>query len=76
MRPASGKVHKGCASLCIRGGIPPAFFARGPGAEGASLALNASGFFRSDITDNFDIIGWDPRGTGQSEGVVDCIDDD
>ncbi len=48
----------------------------GPGAEGASLALNASGFFRSDITDNFDIIGWDPRGTGQSEGVVDCIDDD
>lgn len=48
----------------------------GPGAEGASLALNASGYFRSDITDNFDVIGWDPRGTGQSEGVVDCIDDD
>ena len=47
----------------------------GPGAEGVSLALNASGFFRSDITDHFDIIGWDPRGTGQSEGVVDCIDD-
>lgn len=48
----------------------------GPGAEGASLALNASGYFRSDITDNFDVIGWDPRGTGQSEGAVDCIDDD
>jgi len=48
----------------------------GPGAEGASLALNASGYFRSDITDNFDIIGWDPRGTGQSEGAVDCVGDD
>lgn len=48
----------------------------GPGAEGASLALNASGYFESAITDNFDVIGWDPRGTGRSEGVVDCIDDD
>ncbi len=48
----------------------------GPGAEGASLALNASGYFEPEITDNFDIIGWDPRGTGQSEGVVDCIDDE
>jgi hypothetical protein len=28
MRPASGKVHKACASLCIRGGIPPAFLPR------------------------------------------------
>lgn len=28
MRPSQGKVHKSCASLCIRGGIPPAFFAR------------------------------------------------
>lgn len=30
MRPSSGKVHKACASLCIRGGIPPAFFTRSP----------------------------------------------
>jgi pimeloyl-ACP methyl ester carboxylesterase len=47
----------------------------GPGAEGASLAMNAPGFFESAITDNFDIIGWDPRGTGRSGGLVDCIDD-
>jgi pimeloyl-ACP methyl ester carboxylesterase len=47
----------------------------GPGAEGASLATNATGFFGPEITDNFDIIGWDPRGTGRSGGVVDCIDD-
>jgi hypothetical protein len=25
MRPGDGKVHKACASLCIRGGLPPAF---------------------------------------------------
>lgn len=47
----------------------------GPGAEGASLATRATGYFEPAITDNFDVIGWDPRGTGQSEGIVDCIDD-
>jgi pimeloyl-ACP methyl ester carboxylesterase len=47
----------------------------GPGADGATLATNAAGFFRSEITDNFDIIGWDPRGTGRSGALVDCIDD-
>ncbi len=48
----------------------------GPGADGATLALGATGWFGNEITDNFDVIGWDPRGTGQSEGAVDCIDDD
>lgn len=28
MRPSTGKTHKACASLCIRGGIPPALFVR------------------------------------------------
>ncbi len=27
MRPGRGKTHKACASLCIRGGIPPSFWA-------------------------------------------------
>ncbi len=47
----------------------------GPGADGATLAIDATGWFGPEITDNFDVIGWDPRGTGRSEGVVDCIDD-
>ncbi len=47
----------------------------GPGAEGGSLARNASGYFDDAITDNFDVVGWDPRGTGRSEGAVDCITD-
>ena len=33
MNPGSGKVHRACASLCIRGGIPPLFAATEP--EGA-----------------------------------------
>lgn len=28
MRPGRGKTHKACASLCIRGGVPPSFWAR------------------------------------------------
>ena len=43
MRPASGKVHKACASLCIRGGIPPAFFARGPGQQGSLMVMADAG---------------------------------
>ena len=41
MRPAAGKVHKACASLCIRGGIPPAFFARGPGPQQALMIMSS-----------------------------------
>jgi hypothetical protein len=28
MNPNQGKVHKACASLCIRGGLPPAFYVK------------------------------------------------
>ena len=42
MRPSTGKVHKACASLCIRGGIPPAFFARGPGQQEALMIMTSS----------------------------------
>lgn len=43
MRPSSGKVHKACAALCIRGGIPPAFFARGPGGQEALMIMQSAG---------------------------------
>jgi hypothetical protein len=43
MRPADGKLHKACASLCIRGGIPPAFFARGPAGQAALMVLTDGG---------------------------------
>ena len=47
----------------------------GPGAPGKSLAQNAAYYFSRDIIDRFDIVAWDPRGTGESTPAVDCIDD-
>ena len=41
----------------------------------STIALNATAWFDSSITERFDVVSWDPRGTGESAGV-DCIDDD
>ena len=44
MRPSRGKTHKECASLCIRGGIPPSFWARGDkGRETVLLMTDENG---------------------------------
>ena len=44
MRPGRGKTHKACASLCIRGGIPPSFWARAKdGRETVLLMTDARG---------------------------------
>ena len=47
----------------------------GPGFGGTTLAENADSYFSSTLIDTFDIIGWDPRGTGESTPAVDCVDD-
>lgn len=44
MRPGRGKTHKACAALCIRGGIPPSFWARdAAGRESVLLMTDARG---------------------------------
>ena len=44
MRPGRGKTHKACASLCIRGGIPASFWARGKdGRESILLMTDRNG---------------------------------
>ncbi len=44
MRPGRGKTHKACASLCIRGGIPPSFWVRTKdGRESVLLMTDAEG---------------------------------
>jgi hypothetical protein len=44
MVPGSGKTHKECASLCLRGGVPPALFAHdGAGGSALMLLTGASG---------------------------------
>ena len=47
----------------------------GPGFGGTGLALNAPQQFDEALRQRFDIIGWDPRGTGESDPPIDCIDD-
>ena len=47
----------------------------GPGYGGSYLAEAASNIYGQDILDGFDIIGWDPRGTGLSTPAVDCVDE-
>ncbi|MCB0968721.1 MAG: alpha/beta fold hydrolase, partial [Ilumatobacter sp.] len=47
----------------------------GPGFGGSDYALFATQIFDRDLLEHFDIVGWDPRGTGLSEPAIDCIDD-
>ena len=47
----------------------------GPGFGGSDFAIYADQIYSQTLLDHFDIIGWDPRGTGLSEPAIDCIDD-
>lgn len=50
MRPSSGKVHKACASLCIKSGIPPAFFAKdNTGRATLMIMTDSTGAFGEDL---------------------------
>lgn len=47
----------------------------GPGFGGTDYAFLAAQLFDRALLERFDIIGWDPRGTGESDPAIDCIDD-
>ena len=47
----------------------------GPGASGASFAAQRRLPFGTELLDRFDIVGWDPRGTYDTQPAIDCIDD-
>ena len=47
----------------------------GPGFGGSDFAFYADQIYDAALLDVFDIVGWDPRGTGLSEPTIDCIDD-
>ena len=47
----------------------------GPGFGGTILAFAASQIYSDTILDRFDVVGWDPRGTGESVPAIDCVDD-
>ncbi len=65
-RPADDQDDK-VSSLLVNPG--------GPGVAGSTMARNAGGYFRRPFLTYFDIIGFDPRGTGESS-PVDCLSDD
>ena len=46
----------------------------GPGFGGSELPRNVDSYFSETLIDSFDIIGWDPRGTGESTPAIDCVD--
>ena len=47
----------------------------GPGFGGSDFAVYADQIYGPSILERFDIVAWDPRGTGQSTPAIDCIDD-
>lgn len=47
----------------------------GPGSDATWLATDAEYIYGERLLDQFDIVAWDPRGTGESAPFVDCVDD-
>ncbi len=47
----------------------------GPGFGGADLAVYADQIYGQELLERFDIVGWDPRGTGLTTPAIDCVDD-
>ncbi len=47
----------------------------GPGFSGAEYAKIASFVFDQPLLERFDILGWDPRGVGETTPAIDCISD-
>ncbi len=47
----------------------------GPGFGGSDFAVYAAQIYSDTLLEHFDILGWDPRGTGLSEPAIDCVDD-
>ena len=46
----------------------------GPGVAALDFVGYADQIFSATIIDRFDIVAWDPRGVGQSDPRIDCVD--
>ncbi len=64
-RPADDQDHR-VGSLLVNPG--------GPGAAGSTVATNAASYLGEPLLGYLDVVGFDPRGTGESD-PVDCLSD-
>lgn len=46
----------------------------GPGGSGIEMVESVTSYFSADLLTSYDIVGFDPRGVGESNGVR-CLDD-
>ncbi len=47
----------------------------GPGFGGSDFAVYADRNYSPQLLERFDIVAWDPRGTGLTKPAIDCVDD-
>jgi pimeloyl-ACP methyl ester carboxylesterase len=47
----------------------------GPGFGGTDFAYQAAAVYSPTLVSHFDIVGWDPRGTGLTTPAIDCFSD-
>lgn len=66
VRVLAGKTEERVGSLVVNPG--------GPGGSGREYAISGGMSFGARLRDHFDIVGFDPRGTGASN-PVDCLSD-
>ena len=66
---------RSCASCISPAGSTRARNPGGPGFGGSDFAIYADQIYGQAIIQQFDIIGWDPRGTGLTTPAIDCTDD-
>ncbi|MDJ0922467.1 MAG: hypothetical protein QNI84_15170 [Henriciella sp.] len=74
MSPNQGKVHKACASLCIRGGIPPAFYVQDRRDQKALMIMTDSGLAHSRDLLEFVADPVEIAGTLQRQGPLFLLD--
>jgi hypothetical protein len=70
MKPGGGRTHRGCALLCLKGGIPPLFVFRN-GNTAPSIYLLASEALGPADSSIFDLVGLPVV----VDASVDCLDD-
>lgn len=67
LKEPAGEPDRRLGSLVVNPG--------GPGVPGTDYAAAASAQFSSAVTERYDVVGFDPRGTGDS-APVDCLSDE